>query len=425
MVARKLCKMIAEHPTLLQQNKKSTGSRPLLVILDRNADLITPIQHCSTYQALIDDVLQHKANRVEFETITDKTAKRPKKIQKKYDLDPDEDPFYAAHKFQPFPEAIEENGSELQEVTNREQAIRSKTTIGGPDPLGGANDLVNAVDSLPALLERKKQLEVHTSILQAVMDEVAARDVPQFFELEYKLATGSYKNDTAKAKKDVLALISDAAKGSVSDKVRLILVFALATGAKPAALDDVCGALQQAATTDPAKVTSGIKAVNYIKQLRSMHMLPSATDMLQELQAPEADKKGSTLTSFMAKATTQATGLLAKATDRVSSMLGKAHKNHATVVVENLCDMKPGSEDETYLYLDPKVRGDVDVNKLHVMNRAPVREAIAFVVGGGCYSEYQNLQQMVANERRKVCYGSTEIVDPETFVAQMGQLGSS
>lgn len=425
MVARKLCKMIAEHPTLLQHNKKTTGSRPLLVILDRNADLITPIQHCSTYQALIDDVLQHKANRVEFETVTDKTAKRPKTIQKKYDLDPDEDPFYASHKFQPFPEAIEENGSELQEVTNREQAIRSKTNSGGPDPLGGANDLANAVDSLPALLERKKQLEVHTSILQAVMDEVAARDVPQFFELEYKLATGSYKNDAGKAKKDVLAVVSDAAKGNVTDKVRLILVFALATGAKPADLDAICNAFQQAAATDKAKATAGIKAVNYIKQLRSMHMLPSATDMLQELQSPESHKQGSTLTSFMAKATTQATGLLAKATDRVSSMLGKIHKNHATVVVENLCDMKPGSEDESYLYLDPKVRGDVDVNKLHVMNRAPVREAIAFVVGGGCYSEYQNLQQMVANERRKVSYGSTEIVDPETFVDQMGQLGST
>jgi hypothetical protein len=50
-----------------------------------------------------------------------------------------------------------------------------------------------AVDSLPALLDRKKQLEVHTSILQAVMTQVASRDVPQFFELETALATGTYK----------------------------------------------------------------------------------------------------------------------------------------------------------------------------------------------------------------------------------------
>ena len=143
MVARKLHRMIMEHPTLLRSSHKglggggsgggganAPGSRPLLVVLDRNADLITPVQHTSTYQALIDDVLHHAANRVEFE-VTDDTATKggkpnPKKIAKRYDLDPDQDPFYAAQKFQPFPEAIESNGTELQEVTQREQEVRSK-----------------------------------------------------------------------------------------------------------------------------------------------------------------------------------------------------------------------------------------------------------------------------------------------------------
>ena len=70
MVARKLNRMIADHPTLLR-NKSSGLNRPLLVILDRNTDLITPIQHTSTYQALIDDMLAHKANRVEFDVTTE------------------------------------------------------------------------------------------------------------------------------------------------------------------------------------------------------------------------------------------------------------------------------------------------------------------------------------------------------------------
>lgn len=155
-----------------------------------------------------------------------------------------------------------------------------------------------------------------------------------------------------------------------------------------------------------------------------MHMIPSATDMLQELQstAPSGDASSTMLSSLMAKATTQATGLLAKATDKVTALLGKIHKHHTTVVVENLCEMKPGSEDETYLYLDPKVKGDVDVMKLQIMNRAPVREAIAFVIGGGSYGEYQNLK-MIANERRQISYGSTELLDPSSFLKQLGQLG--
>ena len=186
--------------------------------MDRNSDLITPIQHASTYQALIDDLLTHNANRVEFTVTLDADAKRPKKTTKKFDLDPDQDPFYGRHKFQPFPEAIESNGVELQEVTSEGTADsiqdgRRQWTAVDPMANTAANDLATAVDSLPALLDRKKQLEVHTSILQAVMNEVAARDVPQFYELETALATGSYSKDLAQAKRNVLALVSDPCQG--------------------------------------------------------------------------------------------------------------------------------------------------------------------------------------------------------------------
>ena len=128
-----------------------------------------------------------------------------------------------------------------------------------------------------------------------------------------------------------------------------------------------------------------------------------------------------TLSGFMARATNQASGLLAKATDKVTSMLGKIVKHHSTRVVENLCEMKPGTEDDEYLYLDPKVRGDVDVKVLRTMTRAPCREVITFVIGGGCYAEYQNLQ-MIATERRTVTYGSTELVSPCEFLSQLGKL---
>jgi sec1 family domain-containing protein 1 len=434
MVARKLNRMIIEHPTMLR-NKYSSLHRPLLVILDRNADLITPVQHASTYQALVDDVLTHKANRVEFDVTTESGGKRPKTIQRKFDLDPDDDPFYSRHKFNPFPEAIESNGVDLQEVSAKEQSIRSKATGNEiPDPASSATDLATAVDSLPALLDRKKQLEMHTSILQAVMNQVAARDVPQFFELETSLASGTYKNDADRAKADILQLASDPAKGNLEDKLRLVVVYILTTNAKTADVDEVTAAVQQSMDSlgedgkprldkqGRQSLEVGIKAIGYLKQLRSMHMLPLST-ALQEIESESKITSGSVLTSVFNKATSQATGLLAKAADKVSSMLGKIHKHYATRVVENLCEMQPGSEDDDFLYLDPRVKGDVDVQKLRMMNRSPVREVTAFVIGGGCYSEYQNLQ-MVVNERRTISYGSTEVVNAAEFLAQLGKLGS-
>eukprot|EP00558_Chaetoceros_sp_UNC1202_P013207 CAMPEP_0197242452 /NCGR_PEP_ID=MMETSP1429-20130617/8210_1 /TAXON_ID=49237 /ORGANISM="Chaetoceros sp., Strain UNC1202" /LENGTH=404 /DNA_ID=CAMNT_0042702497 /DNA_START=114 /DNA_END=1328 /DNA_ORIENTATION=+ len=403
-------------------------------------DLITPIQHSSTYQALIDDLLTHNANRVEF-TVTSETS-RPS--QKKFDLDADEDPFYARHKFNPFPEAIESNGAELEDVTSRENAIRSKTVVGDVNPVvvqnGGTNaasDLASAVDSLPKLLEQKKQLEMHTSILQAVMNEVAARDVPNFFELESSLASGQYKNDATKAKNEVLTLVTDPAKGNVEDKIRLVIVYCLATAAPGADVTEVATGMAEALESkgsssgstgaahgtlnkdDRAKLEKGLKAIEYLKNLRSLQMIPNISQA--EDFGSKSTGNSDMLSSFMARATNQASGLLAKATDRVSSMLGKVLKHRATRVVENLCEMKPGSEDDEYLYLDPKVKGDVDVNLLRNMTRAPYREVITFVIGGGCYAEYQNLQ-MIANERRSVTYGSTELVSPCGFLNQLAKI---
>lgn len=439
MVARKLNRMIAEQAAS-GTSKMSSLSRPLLVIMDRNSDLVTPLQHNASYQALVDDVLQHASNRVNFVVKEDKGSEsRSRKSaapqKKTYDLDADGDPFYSKYKFSPFPEAIESNGSELDDVTEKEKEVRSKTTtttsnsaMGAYEDSSAATDLASAVESLPALLERKKQLEVHTSILQAVMNEVAARDIPVFYELENAFATGTYKNDLAKGKKAVLEIVSDYSKGNIEDKLRLIAVFALATTAPSSDVDDLVGALRSLGEAGEEKgvgsagqIDAGTKAIDYLKKLRSLHMI--STMAFTDEQSLSTGSGGTpslaTLGNFMAKAQTQATGLLAKATERVGSLLGKTHKNQLTCVVENLCEMKPNSEDESYLYLDPKIKGDIDVSALRGI-RAPVREVMAFMIGGGCYSEYQNLQ-LVSNNQLKITYGSTELVDSSVFLTQLAE----
>jgi len=152
MVARKLNRIITEHPNIVAS--KAHSNRSLLIVLDRNMDLISPIQHTSTYQALIDDLLDHHANRVEFTISHDQDrGNKTTTSKKKFDLDPDTDTFYSKYKFSPFPEAIESNGLELQEVTSREKAIRSKTvsSAGASSDLdtmvgSAASDLASAVE---------------------------------------------------------------------------------------------------------------------------------------------------------------------------------------------------------------------------------------------------------------------------------------
>lgn len=439
MVARKLNRMIAEQSSSSGGSRSNAVSsraqhRPLLVIMDRNSDLVTPLRHTSTYQALVDDLLQHSSNRVSFITKDENSgsSKKAASQKKTFDLDADKDPFYSKYKFSPFPEAIESNGSELSDVTNKEKEVRSKTVSSGTSSTSAtkafgessaASDLATAVESLPALLERKKQLEVHTSILSAVMNEVAARDIPVFYELENKFTMGTYKKDIANGKKVVKDIITDPKKGNIDDKLRLIAVFALSSSNPSSDIDELIDDLRKVGAAgeesgigSSSKIESGIKSIEYLKKLRAMNMI-STISFSDAVEDTNNNAAFASIGSFVAN---QATGLLAKASEKVGTLLGKIHKHNLTCVVENLCEQKPNSEDESFLYLDPKVKGDIDVAALQGM-RVPVREAMAFMIGGGCYSEYQNLQ-LISNEHLKVTYGSTELVDSTVFLSHLSEL---
>jgi hypothetical protein len=56
----------------------------------------------------------------------------------------------------------------------------------------------------------------------------------------------------------------------------------------------------------------------------------------------------------------QATGLLAKA----SQLLARRNTLYVTNVLDSICTAKPNSEDDAFLYLDPKVRTSNPTNPI-------------------------------------------------------------
>ena len=55
--------------------------------------------------------------------------------------------------------------------------------------------------------------------------------------------------------------------------------------------------------------------------------------------------------------------------------------------------------------------------------RGPFQEAYVFVVGGGNYIEYQNLQDYCKRQQmqKRVTYGITELMDASEFIAQVSR----
>ncbi|KAF9011059.1 SLY1 protein [Cyathus striatus] len=99
----------------------STLQRPLLLILDRNVDLVSMIAHGWTYQALVSDCLEMKLNRV--------TVPQPQGQSKKsYDLDA-KDFFWARNAANPFPQVAEDIDTELNKYKQDAAEITRSTGV--------------------------------------------------------------------------------------------------------------------------------------------------------------------------------------------------------------------------------------------------------------------------------------------------------
>eukprot|EP00752_Nemacystus_decipiens_P008016 g7163.t1 len=442
MISEQLSKLISDHlvsgGTAFNTPGAAGFQRPLVVVMHRGMDLVSALRHNSTYQALVDDILDHRLNRV---TIQMEGKNGQGKRAKTYDVDAESDSFYRRFKGSPFPEAIEANGSELAAVTQKEEDIRRRTSAAGinadaasaglgvSNALGGAGggdeatqELAAAVESLPKLLEQKKGLEMHTNILKAIMDDVAAREVPVYFEVEEEIVSAPSKRTKSRVQ-DLLV----SGKGSIRDKLRLLGVYCLAVRPSTAEVTELEGLLKQSASSSGVdgaeqEAERGLGAIGYLRQQISLQHLPTIQAGGASGEAPLSGPN-KMLSGLFAKAHTQATGLLAKAAATAGQLLSRANNTHVTRVVESLLDY--GEEDEAYLYLDPKLRQRAD--PVAARSRGAPREVIVFMIGGGCYSEYQNLQDFAQRRSQSaplsVTYGSTELVNAEAFFEQLMDLG--
>ncbi|DBA03371.1 TPA: hypothetical protein N0F65_004648 [Lagenidium giganteum] len=371
MVAEQLNNLIRDHLTARKGVFSETSTsfqRPVLVIMDRNEDLPSMLHHPSTYQALVDDILKINMNRVKVNVKASGGSDGGRTVEKVYDLDVTSDKFFEAHAGSLFPDAIDANEEEMKQT-------------GGNDAfLNGTKDLVAAVDTLPDLVEKKKMLEVHTNIFHAAF--------------EGKLIDGSHVD-----KSEILQLLSNADMGTIADKMRLLMIYYLATGASSAEMAEFESAFQQfAASRSQTEVLAN--AWKFVKKHTAFQQHASVGGALRDNTPPSSSSGVSGVN--MSKFKGFAQGFLAQAAASVKNFLPENKKLHVTRVTDAICELKPNTEDESFLYLDPKIKAHGEVPR----QRTPFRENLM---------TYAKAQQ----PPRSVWYGCTELLNPEEFLHQL------
>lgn len=245
MVARKLEKKLRENlwdarNNLFHMDATQAGSfsfqRPLLIILDRNIDMATPLHHTWTYQALAHDVLDLSLNRVAIDDDDNKEHGGAKqKGKKSYDLDIT-DKFWKTHKGSPFPTVAEAIQEELEQYRNSEEEIKQlKTTMGidGENEIAFSmvNDntekLTNAVNSLPQLMEKKRLIDMHTKVATCILNSIKSRRLDSFFEMEEKIMSKLTLD------RPLIDILKDPEFGQPEDKMRLFIIYYICTPNMP------------------------------------------------------------------------------------------------------------------------------------------------------------------------------------------------
>jgi hypothetical protein len=198
--------------------------RPVMCLFDRNFELSVAVQHVWSYRPLVHDVLGMKLNRVSVQGDAGSAGAKGNRGGKSYELD-DTDSFWVANGNAPFPKVAEEVEIQLNRYKQNVEEVNRKTggsnegDFGEIDMVGNTKHLMNAVNSLPELTERKRIIDKHTNIATALLGEIKSRSLDGFCSMEDEmLSKGSVD-------KGLLALLKG--KGSKEDKLRLAVVYLL------------------------------------------------------------------------------------------------------------------------------------------------------------------------------------------------------
>lgn len=139
IIAQKLDRKLRDHILNSRDNNlfstragstAAPAARPVLIILDRNVDLIPMLSHSWTYQSLVHDVLNMRLNRITVETVDDDG----KVSKKSYDLNSN-DFFWARNAGVPFPQVAEDIDAELTKYKEDVAEITRKTGASSLDDL--------------------------------------------------------------------------------------------------------------------------------------------------------------------------------------------------------------------------------------------------------------------------------------------------
>ena len=434
------------------------------MILERHIDFAMPLHHSPIYQSLLHDLLGLKSNHV---NITKKDNK-----QEQIFLDYENDTFWQKNSLEPLPKVHEYHTNVLQWYQNKKAEIDKKDkggSLSSSPSQTNDNDydefddekknesqhdlLKSTIKSMPELLQKKAEIDRHNNLMTSVSEVLSERAISNYFHLEEALMHSKILD--SQQSKQLNEQLTNLSKGTIEDKLRLFLIYYLCHhDVKRQTLNELIDKLLTNEINDELNkylLSNYHETKNKLKALKYIIDHKKFLNLAESLADNDEEKGGNNDSNSASNRLTSWLGSGGSLLAKVKGMLPTSGKCTVTRIVRLLMNTDIASITNTvatssinvlsqsqsnphlkninknYVTFDPLDKNKNNNNKSNDdrVNFQEYQRGIVFVVGGGCFAEYANLNEFANTKNKNVIYGCTDIVSPNDFLTQLSNLGQN
>lgn len=242
LMAKKLASEVRYHMTQEEQlfDFRKVDTPPILLILDRREDPVTPLLTQWTYQAMVHQILGIDNGRVDLRGVPDIRQELQEIV-----LSQDQDPFFKKNMFLNFGDLggnIKDYVEQYQSKTKSNASIESIT------------DMKRFIEEYPEFRKLSGNVSKHVTLVSELSRRVAAGDLLEVSEVEQSLACND--NHAGDLKVCLTFIVRQAFKGlpSCAERAKAHTVNFCDGGLQDYSRGSICSSIREASLERPSNV---------------------------------------------------------------------------------------------------------------------------------------------------------------------------
>lgn len=373
--------------------------RPVLLLLDRSFDMVSPFIHELTYQAMCQDLLPIQEDVYCFET---EAGKRDVLLNENDILWPT-----LRHKH------IADTSTHL--INSFRMFIASNAAVKfKSSDVNTLADMSKVLRAMPEFQELREKYALHISLANQCIAEFGTQQLESICYLEQSLATGTDKEYQKVKSSEIARDITNIMKKSdvsMDNKLRMMILYIVTQAGLKA---ENIASLSSTAGFGPAesKALESLKHFGFDISKNKEKKKKSILEMLGVGKTPERAQYELSRYTVLLKQI---------CTDLINNALDKElfpYLNASEAISEKAAAKKAAS---LFVAEPGKNSNNAAADAAAV---ADGRDVILFVVGGVSYSECRVPYEVMSDHGRNVFLGSTTIYQPQEFVRQLQHLSN-